>query len=83
MKYQGLGQLLHDRHDSIYRTNKVELDAPTKADKRRQKKLKSKWKSRIGNATAELHDKNQALKAKNDQKSRGTKDLVKDDVIII
>ena len=75
--------MLHDRHDTIYRTNKVELDAPTKGEKFRQKKLKYKMKNRIGNATVELHEANLKLKAKNDRAERGAKDLVKDDVIII
>ena len=54
LKPCGNDLLIEDRYDSIYRRNFVELDAPTKADKLRQKKLKYKWRVSQGSKTQEL-----------------------------
>ena len=51
MKPIGNDFLVEDRFDSIFRRNLVEPDAPTNAEKRRQKKLKYKWKGSVGSKT--------------------------------
>jgi hypothetical protein len=51
MKPVGTDFLIEDRFDSIFRRNLVEPDAPTTADKLRQKKQKYKWRISVGSAT--------------------------------
>lgn len=36
---QGTNDLLHDRFDSIFRRNLVEMDAPNNAEKKRRRKI--------------------------------------------
>lgn len=71
LKPCGNDLLIEDRYDSIYRRNFVELDAPTKADKLRQRKQKYKWRVSQGSKTQELHQQNKALKEKNDRREKG------------
>lgn len=88
MKPLGNDYLLEDRFDSIYRRNLVEPDAPNQADKKRQRKMKYKMYNKLGTVAGDLHEKNQALKKKNDQRAKGLnkkamKELVSSDVIMI
>jgi len=62
MRPVGNDYLIEDRFDSIFRRNLVEPDAPTNADKLRQKKTKFKWRDPVGQKTKELHVSNQELK---------------------
>jgi len=57
LKAQGTDDLLHDRFDSIFRRNMVELDAPTNADKKRYRKTAYKFKNRRGGAYGTLAEK--------------------------
>ena len=50
LKIQGADDVLRERYDSVFRRNLVELDAPTKADKKRVKKHWFKFKERQGAA---------------------------------
>ena len=83
MRPLGNDELLQDRFDSIFRRNLVEPDAPTNAEKRRQKKQKWKMVSKLGPKAAELHKENQAAKKRNDAKQKGFKQIANDDLIMI
>jgi hypothetical protein len=83
MKPIGNDLLLQDRFDSIFRRGVIEPDAPTNAEKKRQRKAKYKMVSRITNKAAELKQQNDELKRKNDLREKGIKHQVKDDVIMI
>ena len=50
LKAQGTDDLLRDRFDSVFRRNLIEMDAPTEAEKKRQRKMKYKFKERQGAA---------------------------------
>lgn len=86
LKAQGTDDLLRDRFDSVFRRNLIELDAPTQADKKRQRKLKFKYRERQGAAYGgTLAEK---LARKNDKVKRKIKDkesqsFLKDDLIMI
>ena len=83
LKPLGSGLLLQDRFDSVFRRNLVEPDAPTQNEKRRQRKQRYKTTQQVGSVTRELHNETQELKKRNDQKEKGKKDFVNDDVIMI
>ena len=57
LKAQGQDDLLRDRFDSVFRRNLVELDAPTTAEKKRQRKRAYKFKDRQGTAYGSLAEK--------------------------
>lgn len=83
MKPMGNDVLLQDRFDSIFRRNLVEPDAPTMAEKKRQRKVSYKMFDRIGNKAMEIRDETALLKKRNDVKEKGFKHQIKDDVIMI
>ena len=83
LKPLGSGLLLQDRFDSVFRRNLVEPDAPTQNEKRRQRKQRYKTTQQVGSVTRELHNETQELKKRNDQREKGKKDFVNDDVIMI
>ena len=83
LKPLGSDLLLVDRFDSIFRRNLIEPDAPTQNEKKRQRKLRYKMHNAIGTTVADLHEKNQELKRKNDEKEKGLKHLLNSDVIQI
>ena len=83
MKPLGNDMLVEDRFDSIFRRNLVEPDAPTNAEKLRQKKLKYKWRGAVGEKTQELNKSNLELKARNDRREKGMNQMVNDDVIVL
>lgn len=55
LKPLGNENLLGDRFDSIYRRNLVEPDAPTPAEKKRQRKQKYKMVNRLGTKAEQLY----------------------------
>jgi len=83
MRPLGNDLLLEDRFDSIFRRNLVEPDAPTQQEKRRQRKLKYKMVNKLGSVAEELHKETAIKKARNDQKERGQKEFVNQDVIML
>ena len=86
LKAQGQDDLLRDRFDSVFRRNLVEMDAPTNDEKKRQRKMKYKFKDRhggvYGSLTAKLDKKNKKLKAKNDAREK-KQGFLNDDLILI
>ena len=86
LKAHGQDDLLRDRFDSVFRRNLVELDAPTTAEKKRQRKMAYKFKDRAGAAYGSLAEKldkkNKKLKAKNDAREK-KQGFLNDDLILI
>lgn len=82
---QGTNDLLHDRFDSIFRRNLVEMDAPNNAEKKRRRKIQFKFKDRRGGAygtlSAKLKKKNDKLTKKNDD--RESRSWLQNDMILI
>ena len=78
--------MLRDRFDSVFRRNMVEMDAPTVAEKKRQRKMKYKFKDRhggvYGSLTAKLDKKNKKLKANLDERE-GKAGVLSNDLILI
>lgn len=82
---QGTNDLLHDRFDSIFRRNLVEMDAANNAEKKRRRKIQFKFKDRRGGAygtlAAKLKKKNDKAKQRNDD--RESKSWLQNDMILI
>ena len=85
LKVQGQDDVIRERYDSVFRRNMVELDAPTKAEKRREQKVIYKFKERqgagFGTVAQKLAKQNDKLKRQNDDKS--SKAFLKSDMIMI
>ena len=77
MKPLGNASLLDDRFDSIFRRNLIEPNAHDNLDKKRIRKIKYKFTNRIGSKTVDMHHENLAAKKRNDQREKGTKDIVR------
>lgn len=87
VKPLGQSDLLRDRFDSVFRRNFVEMDAPTKMDKKRQQKATFKWRQRQGAAMGgtEAEKRLRKLKKRQDKSEHasGKRDFLKDDLILI
>ena len=85
MKPLGNNSLLDVRFDSIFRRNLLEPNAHDNLDKKRIRKIKYKVNQRgVGNKTKEMAIENAESKKRNDAKEKGTKDIVRqEDVIVI
>jgi nucleolar protein 53 len=83
IKPLGNNELIQDRFDSIFRRNLVEPDAPSNAEKFRQKKAKFKFHGKVGEVTRELDVKNKALKLRNDRNAKGIKEFINSDIITL
>lgn len=85
LKVQGQDDVIRERYDSVFRRNLVELDAPTKAEKRREQKVIYKFKERqgagFGTVAQKLAKQNEKLKRQNDDKS--SRAFLKSDMIMI
>lgn len=85
MKPLGNSNLLDDRFDSIFRRNLLEPNAHDNLDKKRIRKIKYKFHPReIGGKTKAMALENEAAKKRNDIREKGTKDIARqEDVIVI
>lgn len=76
---------MRERFDSVFRRNLVEMDAPTKAEKKRQIKRGFKFKARKGGNYGTLAEKlkkqNAKKKQANDEKE--SKEFLGNDMILI
>ena len=86
LRGEGQADLLRDRFDSVFRRNMVEMDAPTVAEKKRQKKMRYKFKDRhggvYGSLTAKLDKKNKKMKASLEERE-GKMGVLNNDLILI
>ena len=86
LRGEGQADLLRDRFDSVFRRNMVEMDAPTVAEKKRQRKMRYKFKDRHGGAygslTAKLDKKNKKMKASLEERE-GKLGVLNNDLILI
>lgn len=78
--------MLRERFDGVFRRNLVELDAPTRADKKREQKRLYKFKERQGaafggTAAQKLARKTEKVKRRNDDKESNA--FLKHDLIMI
>lgn len=70
----------------MFRRNLIELDAPTKAEKKRYRKAEFKYKERQGSAfggtlAQKLHKKNEKKRLRNNDKESNA--FLKNDLILI
>lgn len=86
LKVQGTDDLLRERFDGVFRRNLIELDAPTKDEKKRYKKTEFKFKQRQGAAfggtvAAKLQKKNEKTRLRNNDRESNA--FLKNDLIMI
>lgn len=87
IRAHGQADLLRDRFDSVFRRNMVECDAPSKIEKKRQRKNEYKWRAKqtaaMGGTVAEkLMKKNKKRQERLDD-ATGKQKFLKDDLILI
>ena len=87
IKPLGQSELLRDRFDSVFRRNFVELDAPTKHEKKRMRKAHFKWKERrtaaMGGTESEKRIKKLHKRQAKADEMQGKQDFLRDDLILI
>ena len=76
-------ELLQDRFDTIYRTNKVEPNEDVFDARRNKHKKEFKFHQPVGTTAKELAAENAKRKAKNDEDEAGLAGALASDVIII